>query len=385
MAPLLLKIAPDLDDPSLADITEVAIKSAALDGLIISNTTLSRAGLKSRHAGEVGGLSGRPLFERSTRILARIHRLTDGKLPLIGVGGIASPADAWSKIRAGASLLQLYSALVYQGPELSVPSISASSSGSTSTACPTLPQRSAPASTSGSREPTRFQRIRLRCMKSSSHWKKPDCAGSTPRKCRSAASRRDLAYVDPHGRTVTHRPTRRRITDLVIPPAWSEVRIAADPQAHLQAVGRDEAGRLQYIYHEAWEDVRAQAKALRLKRLGIVLPDLRQRVVTAIAAAELTRESVIATAIRLIDIAVLRVGHEMYAGEESGRGVATLLKRHVRFNDSTIRLSFRASAASASTRSLDDPAPDRHRAAAAGARPAAVSRSDRPCQTFDRQ
>jgi dihydroorotate dehydrogenase len=118
MAPLLLKIAPDLDDPSLADIAEVAIKSAALDGLIISNTTLSRAGLKSRHAGEVGGLSGRPLFERSTRILARIHRLTDGKLPLIGVGGIASPADAWSKIRAGASLLQLYSALVYQGPEL---------------------------------------------------------------------------------------------------------------------------------------------------------------------------------------------------------------------------------------------------------------------------
>ena len=69
-----------------------------------------------------------------------------------------------------------------------------------------------------------------------------------------------LSYVDPHGRTVTHRPTRRRITDLVIPPAWSEVRIAVDPQAHLQAVGRDEAGRLQYIYHEAWEDVRAQPR-----------------------------------------------------------------------------------------------------------------------------
>lgn len=164
-----------------------------------------------------------------------------------------------------------------------------------------------------------------------------------------------FSYVDPHGRTVTHRPTRRRITDLVIPPAWSEVRIAADPQAHLQAVGRDEAGRLQYIYHEAWEDVRAQAKALRLKRLGIVLPDLRQRVATAIAAAELTRETVIATAIRLIDIAVLRVGHEMYAGEESGRGVATLLKRHVRFNDSTIRLSFRGKGGKRIDKELDDP------------------------------
>jgi dihydroorotate dehydrogenase len=118
MAPLLLKIAPDLDDASLADIAEVAVASAALDGLIISNTSLSRPSLRSRHAGEAGGLSGRPLFERSTRMLARMHRLTQGKLPLIGVGGIASADDAWSKITAGASLLQLYSALVYQGPEL---------------------------------------------------------------------------------------------------------------------------------------------------------------------------------------------------------------------------------------------------------------------------
>jgi len=118
MAPLLLKIAPDLDEESLADIAEVAIASAALDGLLISNTTLSRPSLKSRHAGEAGGLSGRPLFERSTRILARMHRLTQGRLPLVGVGGIASADDAWRKITAGASLLQLYSELVYQGPEL---------------------------------------------------------------------------------------------------------------------------------------------------------------------------------------------------------------------------------------------------------------------------
>jgi dihydroorotate dehydrogenase len=117
-APLLLKIAPDLDDGHLADIAGVAIESAALDGLIISNTTLSRPALRSRHAFETGGLSGRPLFELSTRILARMYRLTGGKLPLIGVGGIASAADAWNKVRAGASLLQLYSALVYQGPDL---------------------------------------------------------------------------------------------------------------------------------------------------------------------------------------------------------------------------------------------------------------------------
>jgi dihydroorotate dehydrogenase len=117
-APLLLKIAPDLDETSLADIAEVAIESAALDGLIITNTTLSRPALRSRHAHEAGGLSGRPLFELSTRMLASMYRLTGGRLPLVGVGGIASAADAWSKVRAGASLLQLYSALVYQGPDL---------------------------------------------------------------------------------------------------------------------------------------------------------------------------------------------------------------------------------------------------------------------------
>ena len=96
-----------------------------------------------------------------------------------------------------------------------------------------------------------------------------------------------FSYVDADGRTIIHRGIRKRIAELVIPPAWSEVRIAADASAHLQAVGRDEAGRLQYIYHDAWEDVRAQAKAERLRQLGLVLPDLRERVAHAIAAAEL--------------------------------------------------------------------------------------------------
>jgi DNA topoisomerase-1 len=164
-----------------------------------------------------------------------------------------------------------------------------------------------------------------------------------------------FTYVDSEGRTITHRGIRRRIADLVIPPAWSEVRIAADANAHLQAVGRDEAGRLQYIYHESWEDVRAQGKAQRLKRLGLVLPDLRERVALAIESAELTREAAIAAAVRLIDVAVLRVGHEMYAGEESGRGAATLLKRHVRLIDSTIRLSFRGKGGKRIDKVLEDP------------------------------
>ena len=112
--PVFLKIAPDLDEAALADIAEVAMASG-LAGLIATNTTLSREGLRSPHRGEAGGLSGAPLFERSTRVLARLSQLTEGRLPLIGVGGVGSAEEAYAKIRAGASAVQLYTAMVYQG------------------------------------------------------------------------------------------------------------------------------------------------------------------------------------------------------------------------------------------------------------------------------
>jgi dihydroorotate dehydrogenase len=116
--PLLLKIAPDLTDQDLADIADISM-AGKLAGLIATNTTIARpSGLRSRYAAEAGGLSGRPLFEPSTRILRELYRLTQGKLPIIGVGGVASGADAYAKIRAGASLVQLYSALVFEGPSL---------------------------------------------------------------------------------------------------------------------------------------------------------------------------------------------------------------------------------------------------------------------------
>ncbi|TFL16993.1 quinone-dependent dihydroorotate dehydrogenase [Jannaschia formosa] len=111
--PVLLKIAPDLGDAELAGIAAAA---RGVDGIVATNTTLDRAGLVSPHRAEAGGLSGQPLFERSTRVLARLSTLTD--LPLIGVGGIATPAQAYAKIRAGASAVQLYTALVYEGPSL---------------------------------------------------------------------------------------------------------------------------------------------------------------------------------------------------------------------------------------------------------------------------
>ena len=117
-APLLVKVAPDLSASEREDIASVVL-DGRVDGLIIGNSTLSRpTDLVSAYRGEVGGLSGRPLFALSTAVLGDFHRLTQGRIPLIGCGGVASGRDAYAKIRAGASLVQLYTALVYEGPGL---------------------------------------------------------------------------------------------------------------------------------------------------------------------------------------------------------------------------------------------------------------------------
>jgi dihydroorotate dehydrogenase len=116
--PLLLKIAPDLTPDECRDIAEVTL-ATGIDGLVVANTTVARPpGLQSRFAAEKGGLSGRPLFAASTTLLAEMYRLTRGRVPLIGVGGISGASDAFAKIRAGASLVQLYTALVFRGPAL---------------------------------------------------------------------------------------------------------------------------------------------------------------------------------------------------------------------------------------------------------------------------
>jgi dihydroorotate dehydrogenase len=116
--PVFLKIAPDLTEASLDDIA-AEVGSHSLDGLIISNTTLSRVGLKSgKSTGETGGLSGAPLFERSTIVLAKMRQRVGTDLPIIGVGGIDSAATAIAKIRAGADLVQLYTSMIFSGPGL---------------------------------------------------------------------------------------------------------------------------------------------------------------------------------------------------------------------------------------------------------------------------
>jgi dihydroorotate dehydrogenase len=115
--PILLKIAPDLDAHALDEIAQV-VRASTIEGLIVSNTTIARPPLRSSHAGETGGLSGRPLLAASTLILAQMHQRLGGAVTLIGVGGVASGEDAYAKIRAGASLVQLYTALAFHGPGL---------------------------------------------------------------------------------------------------------------------------------------------------------------------------------------------------------------------------------------------------------------------------
>ncbi len=116
--PVFLKIAPDLTEEGMDDIAAEAL-SHALDGLIVSNTTLSRDGLKDqRQAKEAGGLSGKPVFEKSTVVLAKMRRRVGATLPIIGVGGVSSAETALEKIKAGADLVQLYSCMVYEGPGL---------------------------------------------------------------------------------------------------------------------------------------------------------------------------------------------------------------------------------------------------------------------------
>lgn len=113
--PIFVKIAPDNDDAALKDISDVAL-TLKIDGLIVSNTTVGREGVEMNpHAKEQGGLSGKPLFQKSTQVLRHMYQLTEGRIPLIGVGGVSSAEDAYAKIKAGATAVQVYTALIYQG------------------------------------------------------------------------------------------------------------------------------------------------------------------------------------------------------------------------------------------------------------------------------
>jgi DNA topoisomerase-1 len=146
--------------------------------------------------------------------------------------------------------------------------------------------------------------------------------------------------VGPGGETVRDEAIRERIAALAIPPAWQDVWVCARHDGHIQATGRDDEGRKQYIYHPLWRKSRDRAKYRRLAELGARLPELRRRVGRDLAARGPERERVVAGAVRLLDVAALRVGNESYAEDNGSFGLTTLQRRHVTVSGDRVRLRF---------------------------------------------
>ena len=166
---------------------------------------------------------------------------------------------------------------------------------------------------------------------------------------------RGFAYVDADGTCIRDRRVTRRLASLAVPPAYENVLYARDPAAHLQAVGRDAAGRLQYRYHPDWEKIREQRKAQRLLRLVDTLPHIRRAVTLHLGGEEPCREYTLAAAIDLVAASAIRAGSEAYARERGTRGAATLLKSNVSVTGGTIRLAFRGKGGKAIEKELHSP------------------------------
>ena len=168
------------------------------------------------------------------------------------------------------------------------------------------------------------------------------------RRCRrdqlAISRRRDgegFTFHMPDGKEITDEATIKRLSSLAMPPAYEDVHYAEDERAHLQAVGRDAAGRLQYRYHPDWEKVREAAKAQRLAALVEVLPKIRRTVTQHLSASEPTRAFALAAITELVSGSAIRPGSEEYAKKHGSRGATTLLKSNVRVSDDMITLVFR--------------------------------------------
>lgn len=150
------------------------------------------------------------------------------------------------------------------------------------------------------------------------------------------------AFFGARGRQIRNRRVVQRLLRLAVPPAYEDVLYASDPRAHLQAVGRDSAGRLQYRYHPDWEKIREIRKAQRLEHLVDVLPNIRRAVRSALKAESPTREFALAAVIKLVDTTAIRAGNEAYAKEHKTRGATTLMKSDIHFGKDGVTLRFRA-------------------------------------------
>lgn len=149
-------------------------------------------------------------------------------------------------------------------------------------------------------------------------------------------------FISARGRTIKDEMARARLKKLAVPPAYEDVLYAEDPRAHIQAIGRDAAGRLQYRYHADWEKVREQRKARRLQRLVEALPRVRRAINKHLGLAEPTREFALSAVIELVACTAIRPGSESYAKANGTRGAATLHKSNIAVNGTTIALKFRA-------------------------------------------
>jgi DNA topoisomerase-1 len=168
------------------------------------------------------------------------------------------------------------------------------------------------------------------------HYVSSDALAIRRRRCRKG-----WIYLAPNGRVIRDGAVVRRLASLTVPPAYQDVLYAEDPAAHLQAIGRDAAGRLQYRYHSEWEKVREMRKANRLARLADVLPRIRRSVGQHLSAQEPTREFALAGVIELVACSAIRPGSESYTRQHGTRGATTLLKSHVAIDGELIRLTFR--------------------------------------------
>jgi len=150
-----------------------------------------------------------------------------------------------------------------------------------------------------------------------------------------------FVYRDEQGARLSEQEALARIKALVIPPAWTHVWICADPNGHIQATGRDEQGRKQYIYHTRWGEVRNLAKFGRLLQFGQALPAIRRQVAIDLKAPCMSREKVVAIAVRLLEDTHIRIGNPEYAQQHQSYGLTTLRKRHLRVTDKAILLKFK--------------------------------------------
>lgn len=170
---------------------------------------------------------------------------------------------------------------------------------------------------------------------------------------------RGFSYTDPRGELVTDPKILDRIRSLAVPPAWRDVWICPLPQGHIQAVGTDDAGRRQYRYHDEWRRARDAEKHDRVLRLGRRMPKVRAVVAEQIAGRGLTRERVLAAAVRMLDIGVFRVGGEEYApgenGEEGSFGLATVRREHVRLHRGAVVFNYPAKGGAERSLALRDP------------------------------